>query len=49
MAVKVERRDDDDRVEQILADPKRYFERARARARAAVSAEVARERRRRTA
>jgi len=50
MAVKIEPRGEDDRVRQILADPKRYFDRARQRARADVEAEVARERdRRRTA
>jgi len=49
MAVKIEPRGEDDRVRQIIADPKRYFEAARRRARAAVEAEVAQERRRRTA
>jgi len=47
MAVKIQPRGDDDRVRQILADPKRYFEQARVRARADVEAEVARERDRR--
>jgi hypothetical protein len=33
--------DTDDRAEQMLADPKGYFERARARARAQVRREIA--------
>lgn len=44
MAVKIQRRGEDARIEQILRDPKRYFAEARARTRAAVQAEVARER-----
>ena len=52
MALKMQGKRRDDRVEQILRDPKGYFARARRKARADVEAEVARERgrlRRRTA
>ena len=52
MAVKIQGKRRDDRVEQILRDPKAYFARARKRARAEVEADLARERgelRRRTA
>ena len=41
--MKIERRGEDARIEQILRDPKRSFAEARARARVA-EAEVARER-----
>jgi hypothetical protein len=53
MAVKLRSKRRDDRVEQIIRDPKGYFARARENARAEVKAEMARERqgrlRRRTA
>ncbi len=44
MAVKIQAKRRDERVEQILRDPKTYFARARRKARADVEAEVARER-----
>ena len=43
MAPRVTRSRRDDRVEQILTDPKGYFERARRRAEAEVRQEMARE------
>ena len=50
MAVKIRRKRRDDRVEQILRDPKTYFAQARRNARAEVQAEMAQGRlRRRTA
>jgi hypothetical protein len=52
VAVKIRRERRDDRVEQILRDPKAYFARARENARAEVRAEMAQGRgrlRRRTA
>lgn len=52
MAVKLRRQRRDERVEQILRDPKTYFARARRNARAEVEAEMAQRRvrlRRRTA
>lgn len=41
MAVKIPTKRRDERVEQILRDPKTYFARARKQARAAVKAEKA--------
>lgn len=41
MAVKIPGKQPDERVEQILRDPKTYFARARKQARAAVKAEKA--------
>jgi hypothetical protein len=52
VAVKIRDRRRDERVEQILRDPKAYFAQARKNARAEVEAEIARGRgrlRRRTA
>jgi hypothetical protein len=52
VAVKIPGKGPDERVEQILRDPKTYFERARKQARAAVKAEKAQDNsrlRRRTA
>jgi hypothetical protein len=52
VAVKLRRQRQDERVEQILRDPKAYFDRARRNARAEVEAELAKGRprlRRRTA
>ena len=43
MAPRVNRSRRDDRVEQILKDPKGYFDRARQRAEAEVRQEMARE------
>ncbi len=44
MAVKIRGKRPDDRVEQILRDPKTYFARARKNARAALRAERAQSR-----
>ena len=44
MAVKIPGKRPDDRVEQILRDPKTYFARARKNARAALRAERAQDR-----
>ncbi len=44
VAVKINGKKRDKQVDQILSDPKAYFERARKNARAAVEADVARER-----
>lgn len=44
MAVRIRGRRRDDRVEQIIRDPKAYFAQARENARAEVRAEIARER-----
>lgn len=47
MAVKLPGKGRDERVDEILRDPKAYFTRARERARAEVEAEVAAEKQRR--
>ena len=44
MAVKINGKRRDERVEQILRDPKNYFAQARKNARAEVEAEINRER-----